>query len=118
MATLDLSFSAVEIPSGTAVDVEVLEDVGDDGGANTLTADDGTTINYDNRDTVALSDGTTSYTTADVFDESSGNSYQLRVLPDNSDVTTTAKITAPVTLAVDTAPAQTLSLEFGDSLVL
>lgn len=92
MTEIEVTLQGVEIPTNTSVTLTVLEDVGDDGGSNTYTAQDGTAYGYDNIDTITLSGGQTSYTVSG-FDASSGNRVWPIYKPDNSDPEVTAKLT-------------------------
>lgn len=107
MAVLDLSFSAVSVPTNTSASVTVYEDVDDNGGSNSTTLSDGSTLSYDNSDSVSLSDGVTSYSTGDVFAGGSGNRYWVQTTLSNTDVTVTASETwNTLTLSV---PASSVS---------
>lgn len=104
MTQLELTFTAVSLPGGTSASVTVYEDVSDDGGASTAT-ELGYAADYDNVDTVSLSDGQTAYTTADTFDGSSGNGILLvpEEHPDASDPSVSPSVTwssATVDLAI------------------
>jgi len=92
MATVDLSFGGVSVPANTSASVTIEEDVGATGAFN-------------NSDTISLSDATTSYTSANTFDASSGNKYRLVYDVSNSDVEQTAEITHPATLSVPLSTA-------------
>ncbi len=96
MATYDLSFSGVSIPTNASASVTLYEDVGADGSGSST---DPNGKEYDNSDTLSLSDGTTSYSTGDVFDGSSGNAVWVEFTADHTDVVATAEITVPLTIS-------------------
>jgi len=85
MATYDLTFDAVSIPTDSGgVTATVEEDSDSDG-------------TVDNSDTVALSDGVTSYTTGNVFD-GGGQIRLVWSIGPSSDVTVTGSTTQTVTV--------------------
>jgi len=89
MATYDITFNAVSIPTNSGGASIVVEEDSDS---------DGT---VENSDTVSLSDATMSYTTADVF----AGSGQVRIDLDfgpPSDETVTASVTGPIDVVPNT----------------
>lgn len=106
MATVDITISGVSVPTDTSAELRVLEDVNGSGGPQSTTVN-GTTVSYDNSDTVTLQDGTTSYTTTDVFAGGTGNEYHVHTTEDNTNPEVTAEITAPIDLTVPTAGTPT-----------
>lgn len=113
MTRFGVTFNAVSIPANSGgISFIIYEDVGADGsGANT----DPNGKNYDNSDTLSLSDGTTSYTTANTFDGADGNEiwWQFQAGPP-SDISTVADITTDISITVQTltisAPATTVNV--------
>lgn len=87
MAQYDLSFTAVSVPAGAgSTTVRILEDSDADG-------------TVENTDTVALADGTTAYTTNDVFAGSGDVALDITA-PAGSDVTVSETVTFPVDVTV------------------
>lgn len=97
MPNLEITLSAVSVPSGASATLTVLEDVGDDGGANTYTAQDGSTYDYDNSASTTLSTGETTYTLSG-FDAAAGNRIWPVFEPDNSDVVSTSELSEPTSI--------------------
>lgn len=90
MTDLGVTLSGVTLPTNTSGTLYVYEDVGDGGGANSVTVD-GTTIHYDNVASAALVGGQTAYTLSG-FDASSGNRIWPRYEIDNTDDVSTAEL--------------------------
>ncbi len=93
MTDLEISFSAVSIPSASdGIDITVYEDVGADGsGDNT----DPNGKAYNNASTVSLADGVTSYTVSG-FDGADGNEVWVRVMLSPGETTATPSVIAPI----------------------
>lgn len=115
MVAIDFTLQGVNIPNNTSASVTIYEDVGNNGGGNSETVANSYSVDYDNKDTVSLSDGTTSYSTADVFDGSTGNEYQVYLSQDNTDVTVTAETTFDLTLDNFSSSGATIKVYDGAS---
>jgi hypothetical protein len=111
MVAIDVTLNGVSVPANSSATVTIYEDVGDDGGANSDTVANGYSVSYDNKDTIALSDGQTAYTTADVFDGLPGNSYQVATTLDTSDIEESATESWAITL--ENIPA--VATRYGES---
>lgn len=115
MATYSINFQSVSIPTGSGGAALILgEDVDGDG-------------EVENADTVSLTDGTTSYTTADVF-QLSGSVRASFDYQENTDVTVAESISGPVEVltevvetdnaVISTSSANTLlSSDSGEQLI-
>lgn len=98
MASLELTFTRVNIPTGTSASVTIYEDVGNDGTGGST---DPNGKPYDNAATVSLSDATTTYTISG-FDVHDTNAYWFETTLDNTDNTVTAEVEFPV--SIDSVP--------------
>jgi hypothetical protein len=95
MADIDISFGAVNVPSGASATLTVYEDTDQDGTA-------------ENQNSVSLVDGTTSYSVSG-FAGGTGNDYWWDVDVSNTDKTVASIATAPVDFTIPDATGDVLN---------